>query len=420
MMNLVEYKKIVSKISIPADHKIKQKTYLQSGALPVIDQGQKLIGGYADDRQKQIICDLPVIVFGDHTKCVKYVNFPFCAGADGIKILKARDDIFPKYLYYGTIFLTYCIEDKGYARHYQHIEKQELFVPPLPEQERIVAKIEELFSQLDAAVTELKSVKEKLAIYRQAVLKEAFEGKLTEKWRTDNPDSNAEGIMNKIFQRKAKQSRNKTYSLQENIKLCNLPDEWKWIFIGDITDNPEYGTSQKSLTAGKVPVIRMGNLQKGIIDWSNLAFTNDENDISKYRLRQGDVLFNRTNSPELVGKTSIFQGERDAIFAGYLIRINHYEFINSRYLNYYMNSFVAKSYGNKVKTDGVNQSNINGQKLCSYPFPLCSEKEQEQVVYELEERLSTFDSIEQTVNTALQQAAALRQSILKQAFEGNL
>ena len=293
-------------------------------------------------------------------------------------------------------------------------------VPPLPEQERIVAKIEELFSQLDAAVAELKSVKEKLAIYRQAVLKEAFEGKLTERWRTNNPDSNAESILSKIFQRKAKQPRSKTYSLQEDINLCELPDEWKWMFIGDITDAPEYGTSQKSLATGKVPVIRMGNLQKGIIDWSDLAFTNDENDISKYRLHQGDVLFNRTNSPELVGKTSIFQGERDAIFAGYLIRINHYEFINSRYLNHYMNSFVAKNYGSKVKTDGVNQSNINGQKMCSYPFPLCSEEEQEQVVYELEERLSTFDSIEQTVDIALQQAAALRQSILKQAFEGNL
>ena len=420
MTKRAEYKKIVSKISIPANHKIKQKAYLQSGTLPVIDQGQELVGGYTNDCQKQIVCDLPVIVFGDHTKNVKYINFPFCAGADGIKILKAKDDIFPKYLYYGTKFLTFCIEDKGYARHYQHIEKQELSVPPLPEQERIVAKIEELFSQLDAAVAELKSVKEKLAIYRQAVLKEAFEGKLTERWRTNNPDSNAESILSKIFQRKAKQPRSKTYSLQEDINLCELPDEWKWMFIGDITDAPEYGTSQKSLATGKVPVIRMGNLQKGIIDWSDLAFTNDENDISKYRLHQGDVLFNRTNSPELVGKTSIFQGERDAIFAGYLIRINHYEFINSRYLNHYMNSFVAKNYGSKVKTDGVNQSNINGQKMCSYPFPLCSEEEQEQVVYELEERLSTFDSIEQTVDIALQQAAALRQSILKQAFEGNL
>ena len=148
--------------------------------------------------------------------------------------------------------------------------------------------------------------------------------------------------------------------------------------------------------------------------------SNDESDINKYHLKKGDVLFNRTNSPELVGKTSIYQGEQEAIFAGYLIRINHYNFIDSHYLNYYMNSFVAKSYGNKVKTDGVNQSNINGQKMCSYPFPLCSEREQKRVVYELEERMSTFDNIEQTVDTALQQAAALRQSILKQAFEGNL
>ena len=85
-----------------------------------------------------------------------------------------------------------------------------------------------------------------------------------------------------------------------------------------------------------------------------------------------------------------------------------------------MNSFTAKQYGNKVKTDGVNQSNINGKKLCSYPFPLCSQEEQAQVVYELESRLSVCDSIEKTVDTTLQQAEAMRQSILKQAFEGRL
>ena len=93
--------------------------------------------------------------------------------------------------------------------------------------------------------------------------------------------------------------------------------------------------------------------------------------------------------------------------------------INPEYLNYYMNSHTAKNYGNKVKTDGVNQSNINGKKLCTYPFPLCSEEEQKQVVYELKSRLSLCDSIENTVNQSLQKAEALRQSILKQAFEGN-
>lgn len=172
----MQYKLLVKKVSVSADKKTKQKDYMSSGKLPIIDQGKLLIGGYTDDISKQLPCNLPVIVFGDHTKNVKFISFPFGAGADGIKVLEPKSDMLAKYLYYGTLYLTFKIEDKGYARHYQHIEKQDLPVPPLPEQERIVARIEELFSELDKAVETLKKTKEQLAVYRQAVLKEAFEG----------------------------------------------------------------------------------------------------------------------------------------------------------------------------------------------------------------------------------------------------
>lgn len=285
------------------------------------------------------------------------------------------------------------------------LKNSTIYLPSLADQHRIVTKIEELFSQLDSGVETLKKTKQQLAVYRQAVLKEAFEGKFTESWRKTHSCSIQIEAENHLI---------------EKITLPYIPDEWKWVSIGDISSGVEYGTSSKSEKAGKVPVIRMGNLQGGVIDWSDLAFTSDYDEIKKYRLKSGDVLFNRTNSPELVGKTAIYKGEREAIFAGYLIRINQKEFINPQYLTYYMNGFTAKQYGNLVKTDGVNQSNINGKKLCSYPFPLCSIEEQERVVYELESRLSVCDSIEKTVDEALQQAEALRQSILKKAFEGEL
>ena len=289
-------------------------------------------------------------------------------------------------------------------------------VPDKLKQAQIVSKIEESFSQIDSGVETLKKTKAQLAVYRQAVLKEAFEGKLTSEWRKTH-SSDLEKLLSDIN----KASGNtKKYHLEYNIPLAELPKEWKWVFIGDISKGTEYGTAQKSLKQGKVPVIRMGNMQNGIIDWNDLVYSNDDEEINKYLLNKGDVLFNRTNSPELVGKTSIYRGEREAIFVGYLIRINQFDCINPEYLTYYMNSFTAKNYGNKVKTDGVNQSNINGTKLCSYPFPLCSTEEQSQVVYELETRLSVCDSIESTVDKALQQAEALKQSILKQAFEGNL
>ena len=110
-------------------------------------------------------------------------------------------------------------------------------------------------------------------------------------------------------------------------------------------------------------VIRMGNLQGGEIDWKNLAYSDDKNDIKKYKLSTGDVLFNRTNSAELVGKTSIYRGEYPAIYAGYLIKLDYdRNILSGEYLNYVLNSPNAKEYCNRVKTDGVNQSNINAKK----------------------------------------------------------
>ena len=326
------------------------------------------------------------------------------------------------YLYYYLLIVVADLYSKTHGSGMVHITKKPFMNTPIPvpllsEQERIVARIEEMFSQLDTAVETLKKTKAQLAVYRQAVLKEAFEGHLTSDWRK-NHSSDLNIVLSKIEENKAKKHKSEDYHYEVSIPLSTLPDGWRWVFVGDISKGPEYGTSQKSLKTGKVPVIRMGNLQNGEIVWDDLVFSNDESEIEKYRLANGDVLFNRTNSPELVGKTALFRGEREAIYAGYLIKVNQLECIHPLYLTHYLNSFTARNYGNKVKTDGVNQSNINGTKLCTYPFPLCSIEEQVQVVYELETRLSVCDSIEHTVETALQQAAAMRQSILKQAFEG--
>jgi type I restriction enzyme S subunit len=188
-----------------------------------------------------------------------------------------------------------------------------------------------------------------------------------------------------------------------------------------MTCGVEYGTAAKSSKAGSVPVLRMGNIQNAKFDWSDLAYTSDEEEIRKYALRQGDVLFNRTNSPELVGKTAIYRGERPALFAGYLIRVNQIPtIVDSQYLNLFLNSHIARQQGNRVKTDGVNQSNINGEKLSNYPFPYCSLAEQREIVKLLEEKLSIVDQLEEDLELEIKKAEAIRQSILRKAFSGKL
>lgn len=172
------FKNIVEKIPISPEIKIKQKEYLPTGKLPIIDQGQQLIGGYSDDLAYALACDLPVIVFGDHTRCVKYIPFPFAAGADGIKVLKPKDIIIPKYLYYGTQYLVLRLPNRGYARHYQYLEKMDLPVPDISAQEKIICNIEELQSDLDSGVEMMKKTLLLAEAMRQSILKQAFEGRL--------------------------------------------------------------------------------------------------------------------------------------------------------------------------------------------------------------------------------------------------
>ncbi|WP_265093706.1 restriction endonuclease subunit S [Raoultella ornithinolytica] len=169
-----------------------------------------------------------------------------------------------------------------------------------------------------------------------------------------------------------------------------------------------------------MPVLRMGNLQDGKIDWTSLAYTSDPEEIKKYKLFAGDVLFNRTNSPELVGKTSIFRGEREAVYAGYLIRIKCKENLNPEFLNYLLNSQDAKDYCYQVKSDGVSQSNINAQKLIAYTISVPSMVEQTEIVRRIEDIFSFADNIKLKTSVALERVNNLTQSILAKAFRGEL
>lgn len=367
--------------------------------------------------------------------------------------------VFNEYLYYFLASQLNGFVDAGKGGAQPNISQTILkdwaiALPPTPEQRRIVAKIEELFSELDNGVEALTTAREQLKAYRQSVLQHAFEGKLTEGWRRKRikaSEPQASILARLAAERKAhhlqlmsawskkledwekrgaigpKPSRVRALETitplsQEVINaLPSLPPGWVWQKLAWMTCGVDYGTSAKSSKTGSVPVIRMGNLQNGRIDWTDLAFTSEKDEIEQYSLECGDILFNRTNSPELVGKTAIYKGERPAIFAGYLIRINHNPAtVDGRYLNYYLNSHFARQHGSTVKTDGVNQSNINGQKLQGYPFPFCSLAEQQEAVRLIEEKLSSCEYLLSETHNQLARANALRQSILKQAFSGQL
>ncbi|MCE9024775.1 restriction endonuclease subunit S [Parabacteroides distasonis] len=199
-----------------------------------------------------------------------------------------------------------------------------------------------------------------------------------------------------------------------------MPKGWEWCKLEDIVCELKYGTSEKSSSVGKITVLRMGNITDiGTIDYSNLVYSSNDEDIKQYSLKKGDLLFNRTNSSEWVGKTAIYKGEQPAIYAGYLIRVRPI-LISSDYLNIVMNSSYYRNWCYNVKTDAVNQSNINAQKLSKLMVPIPPLKEQERIVVEMAKWASLITSIK---NDKEDLQAAIKQTkskILDLAIHGKL
>ncbi|OAN17276.1 restriction endonuclease subunit S [Streptococcus sp. CCUG 49591] len=303
--------------------------------------------------------------------------------------------ILPKYLFYHMqLYWRNFNDQKKFGSTVKYVRMSnftnyEISYPSIEEQERIVAKIEELFSDLDNAVETLNATKAQLEVYKQAVLKNAFDGKLT-----NNGDPEIKELASFI-------------------------------------EHPRYGTSKKCDYQNDIEayteVYRIPNIDAstGTLDRTDLKYAKfDEDEIEKLSLKYGDILIIRSNgSPSIVGTAAMVR-EQDVsgLFAGYLIRIriSDHEKLSPKYLLRYLSSYDARRYIENVSksTSGVN--NVNAQEIKKIKVPYFKKEIQDQIIYAIDSRLSAYENIEKTVNDALQQASAMRQSILKQAFEGRL
>lgn len=359
--------------------KIKLKEYKTEGKFPIIDQGENFISGYWNN-DDDAIKEIPLIAFGDHTRRFKFISFPFVAGADGLKLFSPLFTT-PCFSYYMCLALSF--PNKGYARHSSFLKKCIFPVPPLAEQGRIVAKIEELFAGIDAGVENLKSVKNQIALYRQSVLKSAF-------------DFDAS-----------------TFSALKNL-----------------IDKVRYGTSKKCSTEENVnsmPVYRIPNIdfKKGILDKTDLKFASfDDSEKSSLMLKSGDILIIRSNgSLNLVGRAAlVYNTDTNGLYAGYLmrLRIKDTEQLLPKFLLHFLNSGKARAYiEEKAKsTSGVN--NINSEEISDLQIPVPTLDEQKRIVAEIESRFERANALETAVDRALNDAEKLKQAVLKKAFSGEL
>ncbi|WP_270541352.1 restriction endonuclease subunit S [Bacteroides zhangwenhongii] len=263
---------------------------------------------------------------------------------------------------------------------------------------------------------------------RQKILDLAIRGKFVPQDPNDEPASvllerikaEKERLIKEGKIKKGKKSAKTSDTPHYGNVPFEVPSSWVWCRLEDIVCELKYGTSEKSSSVGKIAVLRMGNITNvGTIDYSNLVYSSNDEDIEQYSLEKDDLLFNRTNSSEWVGKTAIYKEEQPAIYAGYLIRVRPL-LISPDYLNTVMNSGYYHGWCYNVKTDAVNQSNINAQKLSQLMIPIPPLKEQGRIVAEMDKWISLIDIVKNAkadLQTTIKQA---KSKILDLAIHGKL
>ena len=312
-------------------------------------------------------------------------------------------------------------------------------LPPLPEQRRIVAEIEKQFTRLDASVDGLKRAQANLKRYRTSVLKAACEGKLVP---TEAELARVEGryyepadrLLERILterraQWESQEKRRGKYKepvAPETSDLSELPEGWTWTTVDQIVTESEYGTSVKcSYEADGHPVVRIPNIVAGEIDLTDIKYATQPFKFDSTKaLNVGDVLMCRTNgSVKLIGRTAVVkaQMEPDYAFASYLLRFRFWE---KRILPLWFHTFASSEYGRSFiegrAASSAGQHNVSLRLIHSMTLALPPLPEQHRIVAEVERHLSVIQKAEAVVDASLKRAERLRQSILKQAFAGQL
>lgn len=359
----------------PTNYIVESTKYNDKFLTPVLTAGKTFILGYTNEKDG-IYSDLPVIIFDDFTTASRYVNFPFKVKSSAMKILTPNIElVIPKFIYYRMQAIQF--DSSTHKRYWiQQYSKIKVAVPPILVQEQIVSRIEELFSKLDKGVETLQTIKQQLAVYRQAVLTEAFEG------------------------------------IENTVELGS---------IASIVDpHPSHRTPVEVI--GGVPYIGVGDIDyvHHVIDFSSARkVSNDilQDHLSRYTLHDGDFIMGKIGT---IGKPFIIALPQNYTLSANVILIQpNKKVVIPKYLFWQ----VSSSQITKQLLEGstsTTQPAFGIKKARLLSIKICSLEEQNRIVQKIESHLSLCDDIGQSVTAALSQAEAMRQSILKQAFEGKL
>lgn len=364
--------------------KIKQKDYLVKGKLAVVDQGQELIGGYTNDVEKSYSGALPIVIFGDHTRCIKFVDFPFAQGADGVKVLRPKPFYLPKAFYYALQSVN--IPNLGYRRHFPLFNKFSIPLPPFAEQQRIVDRIESLFAKLDEAKEKAQAVVDSFETRKAAILHKAFTGELTAKWREEHDVR------------------------MDSWKVRTLDSVCSSIFDGDHMPPPKAESG--------IPFLVISNVNTGHLTFENTRFVPQEyyDTLSDTRKPQlGDVLYTLVGS---FGIPVVVNSKRPFCFQRHMALLRPID-VSPQFLWYILQTPEMYDKASSIAT-GTAQLTVPIKGLRAMTIPRPNIAEQIEIVRILDGFFAREQSAKEAAEAVLDQINLMKKSILARAFRGEL
>ena len=367
-------------------------------------------------------------------------------------VLRSNGAVAPPFLFHQVLRESFIDEVPTYgtsppsAREDEFL-KRRIPLAPLPEQHRIVAKIESLFAKLDEGVAALKRARANLERYRASVLKAAVEGRLTERWRRENPpEETGEELLRRILAERRKlweieqlakfaakgrkppanwKKKYKEPRTPDTAKLPQLPEGWCWATVdqvGTVGSGITKGGKKRDAIRRAVPYLRVANVQRGHLDLSVMkTILASDAEIRRYSLKSGDVLFNEGGDRDKLGRGWVWSGDlAECLHQNHVFRVRPFlRDYSSEFLSRYGNS-AGQEWFFRRATQSVNLASINQTVLRSLPVPLPPLREQQHIVRRLANALGSAGTAGTEFTRQLNRATILRQSILKRAFEGRL
>lgn len=360
---------------IPKQKQVKSKDYHSSGKYPIVSQEKELISGYWDDESYLFKHGKPVIIFGDHTKEIKYIDFDFVVGADGTQILIPKDDINAKFFYYAL--LATPIRTLGYARHFKLLKQKSFLIPPLPEQRAIVARLDSAFAQIDS----LKANAEKQLSEARKLFQKALEEAMTPK----------EGWEEKTLG-----------------EVCDIFGRigFRGYTTKDLVNSPLDGAISLSPS----------NIQDGIMDYSKLTYISwfKYEESPEIKIFNGDILLVKTGSS--YGKSALVENlPHEATINPQSVVLKNIK-IDNKFFAYQLRTNRVREEFNQF-VSGTAIPTFSQAKLSTVPVYIPTASTQHSIVAHLDALSSHVRALEAKLKKMKDECDALKQAMLREVFE---